>query len=265
MTFQVPGTTSRRVPPMLSCRVCLIVALRYPLPLLTATPYSTSGRQTYRLIRTARSATTAAASSTIRFTHGSAIAAGLRFEPLPKLVARQRLLRFLVDECPSRRDLLPGVAPLAARAQIGHRINPDRRALSHHRLRSQSYERRHRHHRPRDICSVTIPASMTDRTPFFREYPSDRRPIRAAQTAEAEAFSMMETGRVATAAATLLIWRGFLPLSPGKATAKVCQETFRKYPQKSAILSVPLRDAAPLTCPGFGSPPRYSGTWLGAA
>jgi hypothetical protein len=76
---------------------------------------------------------------------------------------------------------------------------------------------------------------MTDRTPFFREYPSDRRPIRAAQTAEAEAFSMMETGRVATAAATLLIWRGFLPLSPGDAAAKVCQETFRKYPQKSAI------------------------------
>ena len=134
---------------------------------------STSGRPTYRPIRTARSATTAGALSTIRFMPASATGGELMLIPLPNLIARQRLPRFLVDERSSRRDLLPGVAPLAAREHIGHRINPDRRALSHRCLRSRAYKRRHRHHRQHDSCSMTIPASMTDRTLILREYLPD--------------------------------------------------------------------------------------------
>src|SRR3954469_21768536 len=123
-------------------------------PSLTATYSSTSGRPTYRPIRTARRATTAGALSTIRFMPASATVGELVLIPLPNLIARQRLPRFLVDERPSRRDLLPSVAPLAAREHIGHRLNPDRRALGHYCLRSRAYKRRHRHH---DSCSVTIP------------------------------------------------------------------------------------------------------------
>src|SRR5918998_3531827 len=84
----------------------------------------------------ATSSAMAGALSTIRFTHGSATAADLVLVPLPNLFALQRPPRFVIDERPSRRDLLPSVAPLAAPAHVGHRINPDSRALSHLCLRS---------------------------------------------------------------------------------------------------------------------------------
>src|SRR3954447_5395731 len=107
-------------------------------PSLTATYSSTSGRPTYRPIRTARSATTAAALSTIRSMPASATVGELALVPLPNLIARQRLPRLLVDERPSRRDLLPGVALVAAPAHVDHRPDLDRRALNHLCVRSSA-------------------------------------------------------------------------------------------------------------------------------
>ena len=91
------------------------------------------------------------------------------------------------------------------------------------------------------------------------------RPIRGAQTAEAEASSMTETRRARVFAASRLILRSFLGPLARDAVVRDCQETFRKYPQKSAIPSdaAPcLQFPRPARVPG---PPMQSGTWLGAA
>lgn len=61
------------------------------------------------------------------------------------------------------------------------------------------------------------------------------RPIRAAETAEAEASSMMKIGRAPAVAAIPLIQRDFLRSSARKAAASHCQETFRIGLQKPAI------------------------------
>src|SRR5690348_17978227 len=77
---------------------------------------------------------------------------------------------------------------------------------------------------------------------------------------------MVESGRARAIAGTPLIWRGFLKLLARNAAVRDCQETFKKYPQKSAIPTGAAPSAQlPLKLPGFGFPPQVAGTWLGAA
>jgi hypothetical protein len=110
----------------------------------------------------------------------------------------------------------------------------------------------------RDLISTAIPGSTS-------ACPTDR-PIRAAQTAEAKASSMLETECGPAIAAMCVILAGFFRKQARHAAASGCQETFRKYPQKSAIrICAAPRSQLPQTLPGFGIPPRAAGTRLGAA
>jgi len=184
----------------------------------------------------------------------SATVGELSLVPLPNLIARQRLSRCLVDERPGRRDRLPGVAPLAAQAHVIHRPNSDRRALNHLCLRSRAYKRRQRHHRPRESCSVTIPASMTDYPLSSANIVPTIRPIRPA---EAEAFSMMKIGRAPSTAATPLILRGFLlPQARDAAARRLSRKSKDPFAKTRYTYVYRSECAASPSAAGFRVPPQ---------